>query len=371
MKLSFTEKIAFRYFITKSKPTAPADEWYILNESEKKVFHNTFYQLLVSSAIIGALGIILYYLPLLFFPEYFPPYLLEIKGEIYKIPLISNVYSLILAIIEVVLLTILNLAAVHNMAQICGFPDPNEADFQENIAALAQASLESKDKRLLHFGINPFYGVSKVSVFLLTTLNLLKAFLSNLIIKIIFRRFLGRVILRVYIDLIGAPVYAFWNAYSAYIVFSEAKIRILSTQLIQLFCKKLAQKYAQNADFKLYMYDMLHYIATSKRRFHYTQAELAEQLLLHFEIPIQSAYQPSENLLLLFQNAKPEIRKDLVHIIMFGMIIDGRFLLREKRLLQTLQNQGLTDISIEEVKKWLKGYLNGESIPELLQRIDN
>jgi len=371
MKLSLTEKIAFRYFITKSKPTAPVDEWYILNETEKKVFHNTHYQLLVSSAIIGALGILLYYLPLYFFPDYFPPYLLEWGQETYKIPLISNIYSLFLAILEVVILTILNLAAVHNMAQVCGFPNPNEADFQENIAALAQASLESKDKRLLHFGINPFYGVSKVSVFLLTLLNLLKAFLSNLIIKLIFRRFLGRVVLRVYIDLIGAPIYAFWNAYSAHIVFSEARIRILSTQLIQLFCQKLAKKHSQNADFKQYMYDMLHYIATSKRRFHYTQAELAEQLLLHFSIPIKTAHLPSENLLTLLQNAKPEIRKDLIHILLFGIIIDGRFLIREKRFLQLLQNQGFTEVSVTQVKSWLKGYLNGESIPELLQRIDN
>lgn len=354
--LSWLERNALRFLMRQQRSAPQNDPWHLMNIQERRAIANIRVLLLCGAAVLGALGVVAYYVPVRLHPEWFPNS--PLWG--FQISVLSTIYSIFLGILEVILLTILNLWAVHRMAVICGFPDAQSPDYQFDIVALTQAGLEKRDKRLLNLGINPYYGTAQWSVALLNLLNLLKAMLSNLLVKLVVGRLLGRGVMRMAVDMVGIPIYAFWNAFAANMVIKEAKIRIMSPNLIDFQIEKLRKTLAITPEIQQALYDLLFLAATAKRRFHFAQYAFGAALLVAFQVAEKEAHETSDSPLTVLERFPKEHQKAVAEAFAIFLILDGRLRKRELVFAEALEKVGGPGPA--QLKLLKNQYLRGEEL---------
>ncbi|MEO1653885.1 MAG: hypothetical protein AAFU64_10085 [Bacteroidota bacterium] len=367
----FHEKIVYRYLkkLIEHGNANKSDEFHILNPKEVKQIHIVKRNALLLSALAGTSGVLLLYLPYYFFESYFwsvnlpLPYL----GPT-PIPIGFGLYGLVLAIIEISFLVMINLHSVHRIALICGFPPMHDPDYERHVRTLFEVALEKPDKEILIFGINPHEGLNKFTIFTYTTLNLLKATLSNLIIKFIVARVLGRFAIRAYVDIIGIPIFACWNMYTAHRVIREAKIRIMAPSLIHNLTESLREDLASNHNFIETLYEALQFIAVTKRQFHHNHFLLVSRLFEAFPIAIENKKTLSrDELIAKAQNLDQNALQGLAKLLIFGILIDGHLSLREKKVLDELNRQSLIHVDFATLKRWERSFINGQGLSELTE----
>lgn len=369
-KRSPIDRLAFNYFIKMVKKQAGTaqDEYHILNENEVQAIRRIRNWALAWSAGLGILGVVVLYLPFYFMRSIFPDTAMHLPflGHM-KLPIIFTVYSTILVVVELYYLTIINLKAVHKMAKVCGFPNTNDPDYEKHLEGLYSIGMERESKEMSKYGINPLAGMNRYYLIVIVLLNRLKGTITNLLIKLIFKRLLGRIVLRIWIDLLGMPVYAFWNALAAHKVINEAKVRIMAPNLINQLTNQLHEELKDDEEFKDFLYDALQFIAVIKRKFHHNHYLLVEKLITKFDIQTkeEKALEKDE-LLDKVRNINSDAREGIAKLFLFGMIIDGKLSLKEKRTLEELQKLQLITFHWETLKSWEQSFFNGQGLDELL-----
>ena len=364
------EKYAFRYFQRLNrKRVEQADDYHTLNELEIKSIAATRKKSLFLAALFGTLGVLLLYLPLYFFPNFFWQIQMDLPylGTM-PIPVGFGIYGTVLAVAEITALVLLNLRTVYKVAYICGFPNIDDPNYEKHIQTLFEVGLEKPNKEILMFGINPLAGLSKLNIFFFTFFNLLKATLSNVLVKMFLARVLGRFALRAYIDLIGIPIFAFWNMYTTNRVIREAKVRIMAPNMIEHLNDKLYIALKDNEDFKRTLYDALQFIAVTKRTFHHNHFLLVDKLIHVFSIEIKKQKPLSRvELIHRVEMLDDDAKQGLARLLIFGMLIDGRLSIREKSVLDELSRQGLIHINFATLKAWEKSFIEGRGLNQLLE----
>ncbi|OJJ22403.1 hypothetical protein BKI52_06900 [marine bacterium AO1-C] len=369
-KRSFIDRLAFNYFIkmVKEQSGNAEDDFHILNENEVKSIHQIRRWALGWSAILGVLGVVVLYIPLYAWPTLFPKTTIHFPWiGTQKVPIIFTIYSTILVVIELYYLTIVNLQAVHKMAKVCGFPQKDDPDYEKHLEGLYSIGMERESTEMQKYGINPLAGINKYYLMLVLILNRLKGTITNLLVKLVFKRLLGRIVLRVYIDLLGMPVYAFWNALAAHKVLREAKVRIMAPNLINQLTNNLYEDLEHDEEFKDFLYDALQLIAVVKRTFHHNHYLLVEKLITKFDIPIkeeQAEMLKKDALLEKVKGINGEAREGIAKLCIFGMMIDGSLSRKERDLLDELQNLGLIEYEWQTLKKWEQSFVNGQGLDE-------
>jgi len=367
VKKSFLERYAYNLIIKEVK--AESNELYLLDATETTKLRQLQRSTYVKAGIAGALGVLLLYLPYHFFGSYlFPvsnfyvPWLdfnLELEIEFL-------VYSIILVVIEILYLTRLNIQSVVKTMAICGCYNHQDPFLNQNIDALIAVGLEKKQNQLKEIGINPFDGLSKWAVFTYQILLKLKAALSGFILKLLLTKILGRYVLRVFIDIAGVPLYAFWNIYGSRHILNEARVRILAPPLINLFTEKLYEEFKDNVVFKSIIYDVLQAIATRKRAFHYNHFLLALTVLKRFEIEASVAPVLRSDFLKSAKQYDERVEEAISKLLIFGILIDGKLSRRELKTIAEMRNSGVIDFTDEQIKKWSKDYFEGRGLNELI-----
>lgn len=342
--LSIPEKWAYQYFENLFKKSKHS------NQHQPKVFYAPALQKeklqllrqksLVYAGCLGGGGILSLYLPYWFFPNIFPYFYMDLPFMPHtQIPYAYLLYGAFLAILEIVLLVRLNLYMVFQMSQICS-TEELPVDVQE-LEMLFAVGMEKPATQLLDFGIDPHIGLSKWQLILFSTLNMLKATLSNIFIKMVLSRILGRLTLRFaflkyLIDLLSVPIFAFWDIYATNRVFVEAKIRLFAPQKIQAFIQEIPHETQSEAKTKEILLDMLQYIAIAKRSFHQNHYLLAAAIVKHFELSphARPSYTPEQEILTKIKDISPASRLFLAKLLYLGLVIDGYASYRDYRILQ-------------------------------------
>ena len=370
-KRSFIDRLAFNYFIkmVKEQSGNAEDEFHILNENEVKSIQQIRNWALGWSIALGVLGVLMLYIPYhLWQKTLFPETTLHLPWVgTQNLPIIFTIYSTILVVIELYYLTIVNLQAVHKMAKVCGFPQKDDPDYEKHLEGLYSIGMERESKEMQKYGINPLAGINKYYLMLVVILNRLKGTITNLLIKLIFKRLLGRIVLRVYIDLLGMPVYAFWNALAAHKVLREAKVRIMAPNLIKQLTNNLYEDLSHDEEFKDFLYDALQLIAVVKRTFHHNHYLLVEKLITKFDIPIkeeQAEMLKKDELLEKVKGINGEAREGIAKLCIFGMMIDGSLSKKERELLDELQSLDLIEYDWQTLKKWEQSFVSGQGLNE-------
>ncbi len=368
--ISTHEKFIFRYFQKISKrQNGAADAYHLLNQDEIEQIRQIRRKALLLAALYGALGVVLLYTPTYFYPEWFEGLPVEVPfwGEV-RIPVGFTIYGTVLATIEIALLMMLNLHTVHRIAYTCGFPNAKDPAYQRHILTLFEVSLEKPDRAILDFYINPMEGLSRFRIFVITTLGILKATLSNLIVKTVLARVLGRFAIRAYVDLIGIPIFAFWNMYATHRVIREAKVRIMAPNLIKKLCDRLFARLHADEDFKTSLYDILQFIAVIKRNFHQNHFLLADRLLQVFDIqPRKQKPLTAEEIIRQASHLQFEARQGLAQLLIFGMMIDGKLSAREIKVIESLQARKLIQLEPRYLKEWENSFLAGKGMPDFFE----
>ncbi len=366
------KKLYSLYYNRLSIPNIKTDsQLHLLNDDEIAVIRRQENLAIFWSAFIGMLGVLFLYLPQYWFPELFPEIelILPVIGKI-QFPLISTLFGIPLVFVEIYALTLLNIHSVHRIAAATGFINNQDKLLAEKKAKLLGISTEEKDKSLLNYGIDPLQGMAKYQIFLVTALFALKATLSNLVMKIVVRRVLGRYAVREVLDMLGIPIFAFWNALATRTVLREARVVIMGQNLIDNILQNISKNNVLKNELKssenqTLLYDTLQFIAISKRDFHANHIYLTHHVLEVFSVPIKEKHLLSKDYFQNLSNAPIATQKLCKFIIILGFLLDGSFSFREIQRLQELNKVQILEEKLGEVRGYKNDFLNGKGIGKL------
>lgn len=341
---------------------------FILTEEESKKVRIIYNRALLWSAFLGAIGVIVLFCTKYAFPHLFPR--TTIRLPLVNIKFTYNIifflYGLVLAYIELYLLYYVNLIAIKKLILACNYPHPSNPDFKEEIVKLAQVGLEKSRKHGKEIGMNPYQGVPKVALTAYLLVNFYKAALSNIAIRIIVTRIGGKTLGRVFIDMLGVPVFAFWNVLASRKILLEAQIRIFSKPLTEKFVKQMYVEFKDNHEFKNFLYDTLQYISMIKRTYNYSHFMFGDLLLKTFSIPFEKNHLLPANYFERLDKTSVETKRGIEKIIIFGMVVDGKISSSEVVMIKKAIEHHIITLSITEIVDLCRNYKRGKGLPGLV-----
>ncbi len=323
---------------------------------------------LTKASLAGAMAVIVLFVPYYIWGSQLFPITevwIPILEEVYPIEISFLIYSMVLLLIEIAFLTYNNIQTVKKIAYVSDFPDKEDPFYNINIQSLIAVGLEKSVKEQTKIGIDPYTGLSKWKITLFTVVNLAKAAATNFLFKLLVKKLLGRVALRFFVDLVGIPVYAFWNAYAARFVYRETRIRINASATILSFSKQLYESQKDNPEFKENLYYMLDFVAITKRKFHSNHYILAVTLLKDFGIAPDPNHKYDHVFLERMENASPETIDGFSKINLMGMILDGQISKKEELLIYQWRKKGFYKYTTKETKAFSNQLYNGAKFLKL------
>lgn len=353
------DQLALRYLRRALDSAHPTDEPFVMSDLERYVIGKVRRQTLFMAGLLGALGVVLLYMPQYLWPRFFEATLINVPGFSVDLPLVTTLYGILLVYLEVYALLYINLRAVRYIMAVCQFPRQHDAQYERHLHALADAARERQDKGILRFGIDPYIGLPQWGLTAFFVVNRLKAALSNFVLKFILRRVLGRFVLRQVTDLASIPVYGFWNVWASHRVIHEAKIRVMAPLTIREFVDELHGEWRHNSAFCELIPEALQYVAVLKRQYNYAHLLLTETLMDQFGLQV---IQPTGNFLDRLASAPADVRQPLERLVIFGVLIDGNLSWFEKRRLRQLKQRGWLSYSITEIEQIGKEYYQGRGL---------
>jgi hypothetical protein len=344
------------------------DQLFLLNEAEIKNIRRNENIAVWVAALLGAMGVLLLYVPQYVFPQLFPDTNITLFGKTYAVPVVMWVYSVILVIIEILLLTFLNIWCAHEIAVATGFLNYTNKKQENKYNLLLNIGLEKKNKQVLKYGIDPLQGANKKAIMAWNLLFILKATLSNMLFKVFVQRVLGRYAVKAVQDLAGIPIFALWNAWGTKIILRQARVIITGQNLVEEVARRIQLAQPDDESFKNLLYDTLQYIAISKRDFHQNHYVLTKTLFdLYGIAPRQTHWLEADYYQKLAQ-AHPTQKAICQLVIVLGFLLDGKLSYREKRQVKELQEARLLDMDAVQIKKYQDDFLAGRGVEELIKR---
>ena len=341
---------------------------FLLDDEEIRTIKQKERFALWAAAFLGAMGVILLYVPQYAAPQWFPVTPVSLFGNIFPIPLVGILYSVLLVYIEILLLTFLNIFCIHSIAVATGFLSHDNKKDVELRKMMLNVGLERKDKSLLKYGIDPLQGLNKKGLILWNFLVILKATLSNMLFKFIIQRLLGRYAIKVVQDMAGIPIFAAWNAWGIRAVLKQARVVIMGQHLIEMVCRRIKTEQEPTACFKDLLYDTLQYIAISKRDFHQNHCILTKNLFAIYNIKTKQVHRIEGNYVEKLKTAAKEEKAVCLLLIVVGFILDGNISLREMLKINELQKEKLLDLTDKQISQYRKDFLNGKGIETLIAK---
>ena len=344
------------------------DEVYLLNEDEIAAIKKREHIAIVISAIIGALGVILLYVPYYAFPHWFMSLPINFFEKTFQVPVAFIVYSVLLVAIEIFLLTFLNIWCAHEIAVATGFLNYENKRHPEKHNLLLDIGLEKKNKKILTYGIDPLMGVNRKALIAWNLLFILKATLTNFLFRFFIQRVLGRYAIRAVQDFAGIPIFAFWNAHGTRTILREARVIIMGQNLIEVLINRIKMAGGIPDEKKSLISDTMQYIAISKRDFHQNHFLLTRNLFELFGIEERKGHWDEKKYLGELKASDPLLRNQCLFIILLGDMLDGKISSRERLKLKQLRDSGLLDYNAQEMKQFTKDFLEGRGIEPLFQK---
>lgn len=344
------------------------DALFLLNEDEIRMIRRKESLATWAAAFIGAFGVLLLYVPQYVFPHLFPRTTVSVLDKPITIPVVTIIYSLILVLIEIVLLTFLNIWCAHEIAVATGFLNTQNKPSTDKRNLLLDIGLEKKNKQVLKYGIDPFQGINKKALLAWNFFFILKATLSNMLFKVLIQRLLGRYAIKAVQDFAGLPIFAAWNAYGTRTILREARVIIMGQNLIEEIAARIRKDQEPTTSFKTLLYDTLQYIAISKRDFHRNHFILTKNLFDTYNIEPKNAHWLEEGYYQKLRTANKEEKEVCQLLIVTGFLLDGKLSIRERLQIAELEKEGLLDIQAGEIKKYQEDFLNGRGVESLISR---
>lgn len=362
-------QLAYKYFLSlQVEKPFPEDEYHILNANELAKMKRVKQKALLHAGLYGAIAVLTYYLPLYLFPDFFAGFLqkFQLFGFDLEFNFLTFGFNILLVLLEVFFLTRINIWAVAEVANASGFPDRRDAEFEQHVEQLFTVGLDSPNKQTLQFGIDPYEGTPRFYILLFTVWNLIKATLTNFVVKMITVKILARSGLRQYADLMGVPVFFLWNAFATWRIIEAAKIYIMAPGLIEELGMEVNELH-EDENFRQNIFDAMQYIVTVKRSFHHNHFLLVKELVEVFHLADFKDQETDRTAFLQkIKASAPEIKKAYSKLIIMGIIIDGSISRREKKALAYLYSEKIINIEPKFAEIWCNDFQNGRGLSDLI-----
>lgn len=336
------------------------DQVHMFNEKELAQLHKIYLQTLLLTGLTGGCCIVSYYIPTYIFEDLFMSRInLDIFGIIIPIGVYELIWCGVMTIIEIVLLTLIHLRMTHRISVISGLL--RKENKKEVLNEVLKMGTGTRDMSIVNYGLNPIKDVSKLYLAAINALNIFKAFLSNQLLRLILRQFIARYLFKYFLDLIGTPIYMFFNALTSHFVYRNIISTIMGKQIISLYTRKLVFM-ELNADEKELIYDTLHLVVISKKAFNYKHAALTREIMDFYKIkPVKDHIFKEDNLLRL-ESFRPEVQKLILDIIILGFVLDGKISKRIKIKIELLKEKYKLKLSVEELVKNSEEFIKGKGV---------
>jgi hypothetical protein len=344
------------------------NQLFLLTDAEIQTIRNKERIATWSAAFFGAAGVLLLYAPQYLLPRWFPLTTIHAFGKTFTVPVVMLVYSFVLVIIEIMLLTFLNIWCTHEIAVATGFLNYQSKKEKGKRNLLINIGLEKKNKEVLQYGIDPLQGINKKALLAWNFFFILKATLSNMLFKIVIQRLLGRYAIKAVQDFAGIPIFAAWNAYGTKVILKEARVIIMGQNLIEELCRRIRKDQQPTGEFKNLLYDTVQYIAVSKRDFHQNHFILTKNLFELYQVEAKEKHWLEEDYYQKLHAAGKEEKEICQLLIVVGFLLDGRLSVRERLQLHELRKEKILDISLKEITQYQHDFLNGRGIEGLISK---
>lgn len=352
-----TSQLALRYLRGALDTTHPNDQPYVLSAVESRTFRQVKRQTTAQTALVGALGILIFYASPYFWPVFFADTTLTVANSTYNLPLVRGLFGLLITYLEVDFLLYLNIQAVQIIMAVCQFPRLYDAQYERHLRALFEAAIDKKHPPYLRFGVEPYLGFPRWGLSLFFAVAKLKALISTATFQFVWR--VGQVGITSASDWLGLPVFAFWNAWATQSVIREAQVRVMAPHTIREFVDDLHEEWQQNELFCQLIPEALEFVAIPKRQYNYAHLVLTETLMDRFGLGV---IRPAGGFLAKMKTAPSDVRKGLERLIIFGALIDGRLSWFEQRRLRQLRAKGYLSQRLSAIRKIGRTYNRGEGL---------
>jgi hypothetical protein len=330
---------------------------YTLNAGQKVQLRNLQLKVYLIAGAIGACAVMV-----VIFPFHFTSLLdaqhFDVFGYQFDFELYYTIYAVVMIFPEIWFLNILNMYAVRKICEIYRYPSVSQEDYEEQVALLTEAGLEMPAKHMQLLEINPYIGLTRFSYYALVIGTKLKATLSNVLMKFLVRRFLGRYALRIVTDLIGIPIFAFWNAWSSRQAMKEAQMRIVANAATRDFMHDFSKEELERIKGKLN--PLFHFVAQQKRQYNFALYAFMKEMLVLFP-DLDLKYNQEVRIEELFGTDIGD-NKTVARLLIFGLIVDGTLSVKERLTIRKVVKEDWFPLSIDEMEVVLKAYVNGEGL---------
>lgn len=360
-KKGFVVKLGEKYIHSNTKAIQTETQPYILTEDQKKQLRKVSTETYFWAATIGVIAVLVVVLPHQIFPNLFGIQKFTLFGTKIEFELYYTLFGILMLFPEIWALNYINLRVVKKICLICKYPSTERHDFEEQVSLLTEAGLEIPAKHFAIFEIDPYVGLSKFSYYSIFILTKLKATLSNIVVKLLVKRFLGRYALRIVTDLAGIPIFAFWNAWASRSVIKETRMRVMANAATADFLEEITIEDLKSVEDKIGL--VFHYIAQKKRAYNFAMyAYIKEIMHLLPTIPLKITHEVDMEELF---TGSVEKDRFISKMLVFGLIIDGHLSLKEKLILKQLAEHDWFPYTIEALDDAVEGYCQGKGLPLL------
>jgi hypothetical protein len=356
------QKIAQRLFDRyKSKRESDSS----ITARELKEIQQLYVTSLVISAFIGVLFVLLFYLPIYMFPSFFNENILKIQfwGLDLEIRWIRELDNFLLTYVELYFLSILSIYMIQRLAMVLDFPSMQSKHYQLHLQNIQKLSLEVKQKKEAELGLDPFLGLSRVQLYVYLLISRFKAMFSNMLIKFLLQRFASRYLLKTVIDMVGAPIYAFWNAYATAKLFKDSKYYIFSVEITDMLAEKLQNEQQIKEEISREIQHLLVSVVALKRDYSEINHYFSSRLLESLQISMHENEYRTLSMHKLLEESDPKTVQWVSLLFATGIILDGNISRRERKSLRDItQDLNFKEDALTHIDEYLSAYRRGQGV---------
>lgn len=364
------ERLYHRFFGALPIRTVQTDEdLHLLSAEELRLVRRTEYWAMAGAVLVELLAYLMVFLPIYRFPAVFDAGPTPLGGPFGGLALpfdaVRDGWMLLVTGVELYVLLLLNLAAVHGIAVATGYLKREERARETSgliRIALARQSLGQRD-----YGIDPFEGMRPWVLYGFLLFNRLKGLIGSALVRAALTNLFGREMLRIYLDFSGMPIYMAINVYTTRAILRNARVVVMGQTSIEIVRRRLP-KPALSAWERGLVYDSLQFIAVHKRDFHPNHLFLTRSVLEHFDIPAETRHALPEDYTAKLTSARPQVADLCRLIIVLGFVLDGRLSWRERAELERLRKRGVLDLDFATLEAYRRNFVDGQGMGEVTAR---
>jgi hypothetical protein len=364
------ERLFQRFFNALPIRFVDADEdLHLLTQDELYLVRSTERSALAAAVLIELAAYLLIFLPIYQFPDFFEGRNLNIGGPFTQLSTpvnwVRQGWMLTVTLVELYVLLLLNLAAVHGIAVATGYIRRDRKAAHTD--GLIRIALEQKFEKQQEYGINPFEGLNRWLIYAFLLFNRLKGLVGSVLVRAALSNLFGREILRVYLDFSGMPIYMAINMYTTHVILRNARVVVMGQTSIEIVRRQLPRLSLSPWEKEL-VYDTLQFIAVNKRDFHVNHFYLTRAIVGHFGIPVEARHPLPGDYPDKLKTARQPVADICRLIIVLGFVLDGRLSRREYRQAYLLRQQGILDLDYRDMQTYCRSFVDGQGLSEITAR---